>query len=302
MQLVCKSTGIEYPAMIFNTSLSPSAVASAARFPGDFQSLTGIIKISSVSVEPSIFAQVLLVGLSLCLPFAFGTYTLFSRKTDRRIFWLLLLALSITTSSTAYVGLLIIALTVYFLLIRRGMLKLRYVTVPLAGLIIAALVYKTVPVVHRVLNLALFEKAQSYSSFERLMTIHNAYQAFQEHPLLGLGWASITSHDLIVYILANSGIIGLSTFTIAMYFMFRALYRSINSRDKSLGLTSLLQMDFSLYVALTVTLFTSITSGFLNVFPFFWFTCGLAIASANNFNFADANEIRSYTGMVTQRI
>jgi hypothetical protein len=42
----------------------------------------------------------------------------------------------------------------------------------------------------------------------------------------------------------------------------------------------MVQIDFAMYVALAVTLLTSVIAGFLNVFSFFWFTWGLAIAVA----------------------
>jgi len=295
MQLICKATGIAYPGMIFNTSKSPSAVGSALGYLGNYQKSMGIIRISSVSIEPSVLAEVLLVGLCLCLPFVFGNYRLFSRTIDRWICGLLLVALCITTASTAYIGLLVILSTVLCMLIARRLLKLRYLMVPLAGLGLTTLIYRTVPPAQRVLDMALFTKAEGGSALERLMTIHNAFEMFQQHPVLGIGWASIASHDLIANLLGNSGILGLLTFTIAMFSIFRAIYRSIELRDrslhassKSLRLASLLQTDFALYVALMVTVVTSITSGFPGVLTFFWFTCGLTIASASRVDTAEA--------------
>ena len=278
LEFACKISGVPYPAMIFNTGTALSATGYMERtnfFP----------RLSSVSVEPSILAQTLLVAISLTLPFVFGGLTLFSKKRDRSIFVLLLVVLCLTTSSTAYIGLLVIALTVLVLCAVRGVLTPMHLLVPIAGLSLSALIYATVPVAKQVLDEMFFTKSGSYSALERLMTITNALQMFREHPMLGIGWASITSHDLIANILGNAGILGLLSFTVAMYSIFRALYRSIKSRSKALRIGGLMRLDFGLYVALTVTLVTSALSGFLNVFTFFWFVCGFAIVASIGIDF-----------------
>jgi len=274
LELACKASGIEYPAMIFNTSTALSASGYLQQISG------GVFRLSSVSVEPSIFAQTLLVALSLYLPFVFSAPILFGKALDRLLFALVLVVLCLTTSSTAYVGIFIVVLLVFALFSVRGILKPRHIALPLAGLCAAALLYAGVPVVRQVLDATLFTKAADASAFERLMTISNSYEMFLKYPVLGIGWASITSHDLIVNILANAGLLGLLSFTIAMRSIFRALYRSIRSRSKSLRVPGLMRMDFALYVALGVTLATSAISGFLNTFSFFWFVVGLAIAAS----------------------
>ena len=274
LQLTLQVSHIPYPAVVFNTSTSRSALGYMEQ-TGDF------FRLSSVSVEPSIFAQTLLVAISLTLPFVFGKTRLFGKVPDASLFWLLLGVLCLTTSSTAYVGIPMIGFTILGLFAVMGILRPRYFIGPVTALAAGALLYSTVPIVRQVLDTMLFAKFASYSTLERLMTISNSYQMFLQHPLLGIGWMSITSHDLIVNILANAGILGLITFSAAMYAIFRALYRSIKSREKSLGANGLVRMDFALYVALAVTLATSAISGFLNVFGFFWFVCGLAIATSS---------------------
>jgi hypothetical protein len=275
LQLTLQVSHIPYPAFIFNTSESRSAL-------GYLEQTGTFYRLSSVSVEPSIFAQTLLVAISLTLPFVFGTPRLFGKIADRCIFWLFVVVLCLTTSSTAYIGIPMIGLTILGLFAVRGILRPRYFIGPLAGLTAGILLYASVPIVRQVLDTMLFAKSASYSTLERLMTISNSYQMFLQHPLLGIGWMSITSHDLIVNILANAGIMGLITFSAAMYVIFGALYRSIQSQDKSLRVSGLMRMDFALYVALAVTLATSAISGFLNVFGFFWFVCGLAIATSSS--------------------
>lgn len=171
--------------------------------------------------------------------------------------------------------------TVFLLLAIRGVLKLRYFVVPMVGLGIAALIYAVSPTAQQVLDSTVFTKSEGYSAFERFMTIHNAFEMFREYPILGIGWSSIDSYDLIVNLLSNAGILGLLSFVVAMYSMFRLLYRSIKSRKRSLGLEGLLQIDFAVYIALAVILGTCMISGILYVFTFFWFILGLTMAAGS---------------------
>jgi len=274
LEFICKITGIPYPGMIFNTGTALSAM-------GYIERLRGFPRLSSVAVEPSIFAQILLIAISLYLPFIFGSLTLFGKTLDRWLFALLLVMLCLSTSSTGYVGLLIMGFTVFLLLAIRGVLKLRYFVVPMVGLGIAALIYAVSPTAQQVLDSTVFTKSEGYSAFERFMTIHNAFEMFREYPILGIGWSSIDSYDLIVNLLSNAGILGLLSFVVAMYSMFRLLYRSIKSRKRSLGLEGLLQIDFAVYIALAVILGTCMISGILYVFTFFWFILGLTMAAGS---------------------
>ena len=274
VELACKVSGITYPT-IFNNGQSLSAM-------GYMESLNGEgFRLSSVGVEPSVFAQTLLLAISLYLPFIFGRLRMFGKILDRVFFALLVMVLLLTTSSTAYVGVFFIVLLAFLLFGLRGILSPKYALIPIAGLGVMALLYISLPFARQVLDVALFTKSEGGSVAERLMTISNAYEVFLQYPVLGIGWASITSHDLIINILANAGVVGLFTFAAAMYSIFRSLYHSIKTRSTSLHLEGLMQMDFGLYVALGVTLATSALSGFLNTFSFFWFIVGLAIVGSN---------------------
>jgi hypothetical protein len=283
LELTCKISGVEYPAMIFNTGTSPSALG--------YQEILseGVFRLSSVGVEPSIFAQTLLIAVALYLPFVFAPPILLGAKMDKIWFALIFLVLCLTTSSTAYIGIFFLVLLAFVLLGVKKILKPKYVILPLLVFMMMALVYASVPIAQQALDTVLFSKTEGASALERLMTISNAYEMFLQYPILGIGWASITSHDLIANILANAGLIGLLTFIAAMYSIFRVLYRSIKSRSRLLRLPGLMRMDFALYVALGVTLATSVLSGFLNTFSFFWFVLGLAIAASNTKAFSDEN-------------
>jgi hypothetical protein len=284
IELACKSAGVPYPAMIFNTSANPSAA-------GYRETLTeGVYRLSSVAVEPSIFAQALLVALALYLPFILGPKPLFGRAADRTMFALMLTILFLTTSSTAYLGMIVVLLLALSLLVVRGVLRLRHVVIPIAGISVAALIYALSPLVQQVVESALLSKGGGYSALERLKTISDSYQMFLKYPLLGIGWASITSHDLIVNILANSGVLGLAAFAVAMFCIFRTLYQSMRSRKATLA--AVMQPDLASLIALAVTLITCIISGFIYMFPFFWFVCGLGIATSDGISLPEQMRIK----------
>ena len=273
LEFGCKLSGIPYPAMLFNSSATASA-GGYNQVPTE-----GIFRLSSVAVEPSVFAEVLLMAASLYIPFVFGPKSLFGRRLDRALFTLILVILFLTTSSTAYIGSVLVVLLFLFLLAIRGALRLRHFFLPLAGIALAGLIYGVTPVVRTVVDTALLSKGGGYSALERLKTIHDSYEMFLKYPILGIGWASITSHDLIVNILANCGLVGLAAFVAAMYLIVRALCRSVWSRGNTLSV--MMQLDFAALLALATMLIDNIFSGSLFVFPFFWWLCGFSIAAAN---------------------
>jgi len=286
VELGCKITGLPYPAVLFNTGTGLSTMGYKEQL-GEH-----LYRLSSVGVEPSIFAQSLLVAVAMYLPFVFGRLTLFGKKQDRVLFCFLFTVLCLTTASTAYLGIGFTVVLLFVLLTIRGLLSVKHLFHAIAGLTITGLLYLFVPVVQRVADEVLISKSGGYSAIERLMTIHNTWEMFVRYPVLGIGWGSITSHDLVVNILGNGGIAAAVPFVIAVAFTFRALYRSISRRRRLARVSDLMHMDFAMYVALAVTLFTSLLSGFLNVFSFFWFTWGLAIAIGGMDSLAQIKSVR----------
>jgi O-antigen ligase len=284
MEFACKFSGVPYPAMIFNTGTSLSAQGYKEVL------MDGTFRISSVAVEPSILAQSLLIAVAVYLPYIFTPLVLFERTFDRIFFCILVVVLCLTTSSTAYLGFAIILALALFLLCLRRLLQPKHILIFAIIPASAVLVVMSTPIFWTILDAQLFSKASGSSAAERLMTINNSYEMFVQYPILGIGWASITSHDLIMNILANSGTLGLFTFGAGMYAIFRALYRSIKSRPATLKVQGLMRPDFGLYIALGVTLATSVIAGFPNTFSFFWFIVGLAIAASNQRNNVTAYE------------
>jgi len=272
IELFCKLTGVQYPYFIFNTSASPAARGF------DYTDKLGFFyRLSSVSVEPSILSQTLLIAVALFLPFVFGRFHLFGRKTDRRLFAVTFLTLCLTTSSTGYVGLVVLALTTILLLFLKGRLKPKLALQGVGIFLLGYALYITVPTVHQLIYEQVFAKQTTYSALQRTITVINGYDMFRLHPLLGIGWGSVTSHDLIMNILGNCGVFGLLSFTISIYYAFQSLYRALPAKHAIRRLADLIQLDFALYLALAATMATSILAGIPYVFPFFWLICGLAM-------------------------
>ena len=196
-QFGCNVAAIPYPYYIFNNSGSASAT-------GYLQTLDiGINRVSSVAVEPSVLAQSLLAVLPLTLPAWLGTGSILSIPIDRFSSLLFLIVLLLSTSATAYIGLLILSFLLLAVLLRTHAISRRkaiglLILVGSAAVGAAALALSSTTVVSDVINSALIDKSTSGSGLERVMTIALAYGYFQKFPILGVGWGSATSHDLIV--------------------------------------------------------------------------------------------------------
>lgn len=59
-------------------------------------------------------------------------------------------------------------------------------------------------------------------SIDRFYSVAVAWQLWLSAPILGYGWGSITSHDLLVRLLANCGVVGLAGFFGLFYRSYQA--------------------------------------------------------------------------------
>ncbi len=271
-QFGCNLTGISYPYYIFNNSNSVSAT-------GYLQTLdVGISRVSSTAVEPSVLAQSLLAVLPLTLPAWLGRGSILSISIDRWSTFLFLTVLLLSTSATAYLGLFILGILLLILLLHTRILSAKRASVllvvaALAAMGIVILAISSTSVISEVVNSALLEKSSSGSGLERVMTIGLAYGYFLKYPVLGIGWGSATSHDLIVKLLSNVGVVGALTFLCAMCSIIRADWKAIDSLTRAEDLSRAVW-----FLALTVFFLTSVLIEFPLVFGNFWLVVGMAIA------------------------
>jgi hypothetical protein len=273
-QFFCNLTGIPYPDFIFNNSASVSA-------SGYLQTLdVGIGRVSSAAVEPSIFAESLVTLLPLTFPAWLRRGSVLSIPADRCCTVLFIVMLVLCTSSTAYLGLFLLALVAWPLLLRTGTMSMAKVSkfafvAGVTAFAVTAVVVSSVSIARDVANSVLLGKASSGSALERVMTVGLAFGYFQKYPILGIGWGSATCHDLIVNLLQSVGIIGAFTFVGAMICILRACWRSLDALVLPMSLSRA-----AWFLGLAVFLFTSIFVGFPMVFGNFWLIIGMAISTS----------------------
>ncbi len=219
LQLVLYHLNIAYPAFIFNSSVSPGAELYASEY-----SDWGLKRISSVSVEPSILAQFLLTVLPFLLFRIALRKPLVSRVMDIVIASTIVITLALSTSTTAYIGLVILLSLVALWTHRLRLLRVSHVAVALCGLVAVVVVVLANPRVQDLLTTDVVGKLSTGSGQERSLSISLALKYFTEYPLLGLGWGSVSCHDVVFKLLANTGILGLCSFvTLVTTFLYRLL-------------------------------------------------------------------------------
>src|SRR5271167_3056649 len=100
LQWFCYRSGLTYPSFLFNSSATESALGYLQEI-GDL----GVARVSSVTTEPSMLAQVMLVALVFASFGMFGRRPLLSWFWDRFAVVAIVAILLLSTSSTAYLGL-----------------------------------------------------------------------------------------------------------------------------------------------------------------------------------------------------
>lgn len=226
-QLWCNITGHEYPAYIFNTSASTSALGYKEALT---LSVGAFSRISSAALEPSILAEELLVALVVLLVSMRVGRSIFSRVWDCVAVVVIGATLVACTSTTAYVGFLVALFFAAFTLSRaRRPARIYYV---LAGLAsgLAVLVVTIIPLLGQLASVVLTEKLQTGSGLDRLYSVNLAAQDFLRYPILGAGWHTVTCWDMVFLILANTGVVGITTFGWFLLPLLRGLWADVRKQ------------------------------------------------------------------------
>lgn len=272
-QFFCNLTGIPYPDYILNNSGSSSA-------KGFMQTLgIGVNRITSATLEPSVLAMSLISVLPLTLPAWLRRGSVLSINVDRSATALFVVLLILSTSSTAYLGLFVLAVLIWCLLLRTRTMSMGKATwtaviVGVCALSTAAIALASIPIAREVVSAVLLDKSSSGSALERAMTVALAFGYFQKYPILGIGWGSATSHDLIVYLLANVGIVGAFTLFGAMISVLRAGWRALDVLVLPEGLSRA-----AWFVAFAAFLSSSLFVEFPLSLGNFWLVLGMAIST-----------------------
>jgi hypothetical protein len=215
------------------------------------------------------------------MPALLGKGFIYSRRFDKYAFWLLFLTFLLTTSSVAYLMLIVAPILCLPVISKLGIRATRAVVYCIVGIVTLAFVggalYVSSSAAQQVLNAALFAKGESYSSLERVKTIVLAWGYFKTYPILGVGWGSVTSHDLVAMILANSGILGLLAFVLILFGITLPLLRFMKGTPDPVTLSRAVWL-----LAGILLITSSIVSGFPFVFGFFWIVFAMGISASTS--------------------
>ena len=226
-QFICNIVPfINYPDFIFNNIKSETARGFAQVLESDDVS-SSFARLSSVTHEPSTFVKHLLIPIPILYLSKVTGVIIFSRKFDSFILYLLIGMIILSTSTTGLIGLIlcfiITNLFLSFFYNQRIFLRLIFFLIFLTTFFAIALV-----AIPDYLQLILFDKLASGSGIERISSIINSWQYFLMYPIYGVGWNNVTVNDLIVNLLVNSGLIGLSSFMILLLFSIRWPINDLN--------------------------------------------------------------------------
>lgn len=273
MQFISNISGYEYPYEIFNNTSNELG-------QGYKQLLSnGLMRVSSVSTEPSIFAQFVISISTLVVFLRHYEMNFLKRFKLNILIFLSVVVLVLSTSTTAYIGLLfLLGLYVLYLMYfsKRNKFASKIIIFSLVTMVAILLSSNQI---WRLFNTIVIDKLLSGSGQERFMTIKYAFEYFLASPILGLGWGSVTSHDLLVKLLANTGVVGAALFLTAISILviglYKILFKSQNSHPHS---EYNLVLGYSLWFSFLVTLLIQFLTGFIYYQGLIWFILGANLA------------------------
>lgn len=274
MQFVFYYIRVPYPEFIFNSN---STRTYSAIFSG-----IDTTRIASVAVEPSLLAQFLLSVLPIICATILFKRPLFSLLVDRTALILIVIVLFISTSATAYIGFILMVLSFLVILIKANMMKIKHLSLVIFSLSI--LMIGTLLAYYFSLDVQLFvdnillNKQNGYSGLERAYTIEMAFQYFLEYPILGLGFGSVISHDLIVALLANTGVIGFMVFIAIVMKVLNDLIKTLKENVGIKQFGSYRILGIGLGTSFCTIVLTDMITGFHYIFGHLWFILGLNIS------------------------
>ncbi len=283
LQLICSVTGIPYPSILFNNSNSDSADMFA-------QSLGAFARIASVAVEPSVMAASL-------LHFAAFGVTLLSRDARLRTrYWysalaLVVLTLLLSTSSTAYVGLLTIAALIA---LERPVISL------VAGVPVLTVFLGILTVFPKALDVLLastVNKSESFSYSDRTSQVVLDLTHFLQQPVIGNGWGRAANFNAVVTLLCNVGVIGTTLFAACGLLTLVSL--TLGARHAQESDWKMAAYAAGVRNALIVAVVVGITSGMKYVFMSDWVFWGLGIAIASRLEVTQRATLRVASWMPT---
>jgi len=252
---------IPYPSFIFNGNLKSMNVAGTV-----IQTGTGMPRISSVSLEPSIMSQQLLTVIPLLFWQVWERGKYLSKPNPKYLLFLTVLVLLISTAASAWLGLFMFILIVIIHYLQQKRISQTALTFIAIGVVTAIC---ATPFVIQGLS----GKLSSYSGIERFRAYTEGWSYFFRYPILGIGWGVFPVWDLVTCIAVATGIVGLFIslwLLVSIYRNFRKLRRSGNYSF----------VNRSIWHSFLLLLAISQASGFIYHSQYFWLVLGLTMAAS----------------------
>ncbi len=279
LQFMCNNVlGIEYPYYIFNTAVAEAmkGYTQTFHFEGEF-----IPRVSSVAHEPSIFAKYLLTVIPVMVVFVLMKRRLFGGSRDKLVLLVLVGALLITTSTSAYLGLVCISVVTAMLMGRyRSGVRRWIIGLGLVSIIMGA-AYAWFPLFQEVLDSMIFTKHESGSALDRYLSVTSSWEYFLMYPILGVGWAMVTCHDLIVNLLVSTGVVGLAAFIMLVSYVIRRSFRTLYICNHGEGgkHNDLFVLSTGLLISFITLIVIGIVTGLEFYLGYFYFILSMLIAA-----------------------
>ncbi|MDR1884366.1 MAG: hypothetical protein LBR26_16550 [Prevotella sp.] len=264
IEYLLKITGKE-PIPVFNNSLKTGNMVLAVIEDGGQ-------RIASVCAEASIFVQVVIVILPFVIIGIQNNKYITNKYFDCFYLFLTILTILLSTSSSGILALIILAILIF--LIKQHSLSIGKKILYTTSFFFLLFIFVTLTFLFwgDMLQMMIFDKPESYSAMERLGNIIQAWYNFENYPLLGVGWGSVTSMDLVVKLLSNTGIAGTLLFLIYLFITGRNLIRC--SKNEYLYTEKLRD---AILISFILVVFLSEIAGLSFMFGHPWLILGLSM-------------------------
>lgn len=284
-QFISFFLGIKYPNYIFNNTANEDAQQYDQILANVEGFSSGLIRMSSVATEPSVLAQFLVTVIPILLFSIFLKRPFFSRFIDSIILFLNIIVLLLSTSASAYIGVIFITFYTLITLLNLRLISTKVIFLFISIICILLYIYFEFDAISKLVDLYLFNKLSTGSGSERLKTIGLAFSYFVRYPILGIGWGSVTSFDMFVFILSSTGILGFIIFSSLIFYPIKTSLETFLAYKKSIlkfGEYASISAPIGILISFISLLSVQTLSGFWYGYGYFWLILGLAMTIKPN--------------------
>jgi hypothetical protein len=266
--------GLEYPYYIFNNT--------AAYIPSPNGSRRvlweiNLARLASVTDEPSILAQTIIPGIAIVGSYIYYGKYIFSRLADRLLIFIFIIALLLSGSTSGFIGLLVVIFGFFYISFAFNPRKFKSILFLLTLVSLTSIAINNIETINIIIDEYILNKIYTDSGVERLLSIEMAWNSFMSSPLIGVGWGSVTSMDLLIRLLSNVGIFGATIFLVLIFSMMANLWHSILRNHKVINYLSI---SSTISFIASISYWTiAIIAGWSFQFQISYFIIGITLAS-----------------------